>query len=55
LEEPKTNYCDCKYIEWCHEPRQYVQSMVREENPSKTVKDCDFYKLIEEKENEDEQ
>jgi hypothetical protein len=54
-EEEKENAkgdCDCPHKLWCHTPRQYLQSEFRRRNPNLTVKDCDFYKMIEEKIND---
>lgn len=42
-------YCDCKYNEQCESTRQYVQQIIRDGDPTKTVQQCDFYGYIEEK------
>jgi len=41
--------CECPYKKSCHIPRQYLQARIREENPGRTIEDCDFYKMIDEK------
>ncbi|MFC0416798.1 hypothetical protein ACFFHH_15265 [Cytobacillus solani] len=41
--------CDCPHKLWCHTPRQFLQSEWRKRNPKLAIKDCDFYRMIEEK------
>lgn len=48
MENPKI--CDCPYIDWCHEIRQWLQDNYRKKSSNKKVQDCDFYKYIQEKE-----
>lgn len=46
----KTKICNCPYIDWCHEVRQWLREEFRKEGSEKTVEDCDFFKMIKEKE-----
>jgi hypothetical protein len=53
MENPKI--CECPFTDWCHEPRQWLQVLFRKESKLKryqSIEQCDFYKLIKEKENE---
>lgn len=37
--------CNCPFVSWCHEPRQWLQDEHRKEN-NLTIEDCWFYKEI---------
>ena len=44
--------CDCKYSRHCRPPRQHLQCIFRIDNLYKDVENCDFYKLIVERNKE---
>lgn len=44
--------CNCPFTDWCHEIRQKLQVSFRLEDLSYKETDCTFYKMIKEKENE---
>ena len=50
MEKPKI--CPCPYTDWCHEVRQWLREEFRKEGHEKSIEDCDFFKMIKEKENE---
>jgi hypothetical protein len=48
----KPTICDCPFTEWCEDTRQWLREQFRKEGHEKTVADCDFFKMIKAKENE---
>lgn len=45
----KPTICDCPYTDWCEDTRQWLRQEFRRKGTEKTVQDCDFYEMIEKK------
>jgi hypothetical protein len=49
-QELKITICDCPFVEWCESGRQQLQEHFRKEDKKYRITDCDFYKIIKNRE-----